>query len=67
MIMLATIESEIDLVVGLELGADGYTTKPHTSPELLARNEAVLRRKGSDSAFIGRELKHLGIRLESNR
>ena len=51
-IMVTAKEAEIDKVVGLELGADDYVTKPYSSRELLARIKAVLRRQGgsSDSA-----------------
>jgi two-component system, OmpR family, response regulator RegX3 len=48
-IMLTARDSEIDKVVGLELGADDYVTKPYSSRELLARMKAVLRR-GADAA-----------------
>ena len=48
-IMLTAKDSEIDKVVGLELGADDYVTKPFSSRELVARIRAVLRR-GSDVA-----------------
>jgi two-component system response regulator RegX3 len=44
-IMLTAKDSEIDKVVGLEIGADDYVTKPYSSRELLARMKAVLRRK----------------------
>ncbi len=43
-IMLTAKDSEIDKVVGLELGADDYVTKPYSSRELLARIKAVMRR-----------------------
>jgi two-component system response regulator RegX3 len=42
--MLTAKDSEIDKVVGLEIGADDYVTKPYSSRELLARIKAVLRR-----------------------
>jgi two-component system response regulator RegX3 len=45
-IMLTAKDSEIDKVVGLELGADDYVTKPYSSRELTARIRAVLRRQG---------------------
>jgi two-component system, OmpR family, response regulator RegX3 len=45
-IMLTAKDSEIDKVVGLELGADDYVTKPYSARELLARIRAVLRRRG---------------------
>ena len=44
-IMLTAKDSEIDKVVGLELGADDYVTKPYSFRELLARMRAVLRRR----------------------
>ncbi|MCK6161647.1 MAG: response regulator transcription factor [Corynebacterium striatum] len=48
-IMVTARDSEIDKVVGLELGADDYVTKPYSSRELIARIRAVLRR-GQDSS-----------------
>jgi len=44
-IMLTAKDSEVDIVVGLELGADDYVTKPYSTRELLARIKAVLRRR----------------------
>ncbi len=44
-IMLTAKDSEVDIVVGLELGADDYVTKPYSTRELLARIRAVLRRR----------------------
>ncbi|OJX64495.1 MAG: DNA-binding response regulator [Micrococcales bacterium 73-13] len=44
-IMLTAKDAEIDVVLGLELGADDYVTKPYSSRELLARIRAVLRRR----------------------
>ncbi|MCU1544960.1 MAG: response regulator transcription factor [Homoserinimonas sp.] len=44
-IMLTAKDSEVDIVVGLELGADDYVTKPYSSRELLARIRAVMRRR----------------------
>ncbi len=46
-IMITAKDTEIDKVVGLEIGADDYITKPYSTRELLARMKAVLRR-GSD-------------------
>ena len=43
-IMLTAKDSEVDIIVGLELGADDYVTKPYSTRELLARIRAVLRR-----------------------
>jgi two-component system response regulator RegX3 len=45
-IMLTAKDSEVDKVVGLELGADDYVTKPYSARELVARMRAVLRRRG---------------------
>lgn len=49
-IMVTAKDSEIDKVVGLELGADDYVTKPFSSRELVARIRAVLRRRGPEQA-----------------
>lgn len=46
-IMLTAKDDEIDKVVGLELGADDYVTKPYSSRELIARIRAVLRRRSA--------------------
>lgn len=53
-IMVTARDSEIDKVVGLELGADDYVTKPYSSRELIARIRAVLRR-GGEAAVIDDE------------
>lgn len=47
-IMVTAKGSEIDTVVGLEVGADDYVTKPYRLRELVARMRAVLRRRGAD-------------------
>jgi two-component system response regulator RegX3 len=52
-IMLTAKDAEIDKVVGLELGADDYVTKPYSSRELIARIKAVLRRGISDAELNG--------------
>lgn len=44
-IMVTAKDSEVDIVVGLELGADDYVTKPYSTRELLARIRAVMRRR----------------------
>ncbi len=56
-IMLTAKDTEVDIVVGLELGADDYVTKPYSTRELLARIKAVTRRRGdapveSESAVL---------------
>jgi two-component system response regulator RegX3 len=64
-IMLTAKDSEIDKVVGLELGADDYVTKPYSSRELIARIKAVLRRGPSeDVAPENGILTVAGIRLD---
>jgi len=47
-IMLTAKDSEVDKVVGLEIGADDYVTKPYSSRELVARIRAVLRRNAGE-------------------
>ena len=54
-IMVTARDSEIDKVVGLELGADDYVTKPYSSRELIARIRAVLRRGSEVSSEGGEE------------
>ncbi|RZU50424.1 two-component system response regulator RegX3 [Krasilnikovia cinnamomea] len=51
-IMVTARDSEIDKVVGLEIGADDYVTKPYSPRELVARIRAVLRRHGSEAAEV---------------
>ncbi len=51
-IMVTARDSEIDKVVGLELGADDYVTKPYYARELIARIRAVLRRGGESEPII---------------
>ena len=60
-IMLTAKDSEVDIVVGLELGADDYVTKPYSSRELLARMKSVLRRFAKVDADLDERL------LESGR
>lgn len=48
-IMVTARDAEIDKVVGLELGADDYVTKPYSARELTARVRAVLRRRGGEA------------------
>lgn len=74
-IMLTAKDTEIDIVVGLELGADDYITKPYSSRELVARVRAVLRRREveaaeADPASEGEPvtvLEELGIRIDTER
>jgi two-component system response regulator RegX3 len=68
-IMLTAKDSEIDKVVGLELGADDYVTKPYSSRELLARIKAVMRRNSGDSHNVedGQELTVGPIRMDLDK
>lgn len=66
-IMLTAKDSEVDIVVGLELGADDYVTKPYSSRELLARIKAVLRRRTEDAESPVSVLEYHGIVLDSDR
>ena len=52
--MVTAKGSEIDTVVGLEVGADDYVTKPYRLRELVARMRAVLRRAPTDNDDAGR-------------
>lgn len=67
-IMLTARDADIDKVVGLELGADDYVTKPFNTRELIARMKAVLRRTSpSERSKPGRVLEGGGIRLDPDR
>ena len=70
-IMVTARDSEIDKVVGLELGADDYVTKPYSSRELIARIRAVLRRGGDavevDEEFEEQVLEGGRVRMDVER
>lgn len=66
-IMLTAKDSEIDKVVGLELGADDYVTKPFSSRELLARIKAVLRRHGDLEDILPSIIESGPVRLDIDR
>ncbi len=66
-IMLTAKDSEIDKVVGLELGADDYVTKPYSSRELLARVRAVLRRNVESESYDDSILEAGGVRIDVER
>lgn len=63
-IMLTARAEETDRIVGLEIGADDYVTKPFNPRELLARIRAVLRRSGPGGALAGSTLLQRGYRFE---
>jgi two-component system response regulator RegX3 len=66
-IMLTAKDGEIDKVVGLELGADDYVTKPYSSRELLARIKAVLRRGGDVEDLSPATLEAGPVRMDVER
>ncbi len=66
-IMLTAKDSEIDKVVGLELGADDYVTKPFSSRELVARIRAVLRRQGDAEEIEQAVLAAGPVRMDVDR
>lgn len=67
-IMLTAKDSEIDKVVGLELGADDYVTKPYSSRELIARIRAVLRRGEIQDAGGDEPTLEVGpVRMDTDR
>ena len=63
-IMITAQTEEIDRLLGLELGADDYISKPFSPREVVARVKAVLRRVGQSSA-AGNEIKAIGMRLNA--
>jgi len=66
-IMLTARESEVDKVVGLELGADDYLTKPFSARELVARVKAVLRRAKPAEEELEPVLVRGSLTIDSNR
>lgn len=66
-IMLTAKDSEIDKVVGLEIGADDYVTKPYSTRELLARMKAVLRRNSEPTPVTDGLLKGGPVSMDVDR
>jgi two-component system, OmpR family, response regulator RegX3 len=66
-IMVTARDSEIDKVVGLELGADDYVTKPYSARELIARVRAVLRRGGEGGGEADGVLEAGAVRMDVER
>jgi two-component system response regulator RegX3 len=66
-IMVSAKDSEVDKVVGLELGADDYVTKPFSSRELVARIRAVLRRHGEPTELLPDVFEVGPIRIDVDR
>jgi two-component system, OmpR family, response regulator RegX3 len=67
-IMITARDSEIDKVVGLEIGADDYVTKPYSPRELVARIRAVLRRRSPEAGeAAGAALEGGPVRMDVDR
>jgi two-component system response regulator RegX3 len=67
-IMVTAKDSEVDKVVGLEIGADDYVVKPYSTRELLARIKAVLRRGSVPDARQPRTVIEAGpVRIDTDR
>ena len=66
-IMVTARDSEIDKVVGLELGADDYVTKPYSPRELVARIRAVLRRRSEPEELLPNALEAGPVRMDIDR
>ena len=67
-VMLTAKDAEIDRVLGLELGADDYVTKPFSKAELVSRVRAILRRRELDSPVAAPGIRQVGgLRLDFAR
>jgi two-component system response regulator RegX3 len=67
-IMLTAKDGEVDKVVGLEIGADDYVTKPFSARELVARIRAVLRRRGNEPEDLASSVLESGpVRMDVDR
>ncbi|MFC5675940.1 response regulator transcription factor [Aeromicrobium endophyticum] len=66
-IMVSAKDTEVDKVVGLELGADDYVTKPYSPRELVARIRAVLRRGAGDEIDDSASLEAGRVRMDVDR
>jgi two-component system response regulator RegX3 len=66
-IMVSAKDTEVDKVVGLELGADDYVTKPYSPRELVARIRAVLRRGLVDEVDDSASLEAGRVRMDVDR
>lgn len=65
-IMLTAKDSEADIVLGLEVGADDYVTKPYSSGELLARIRAALRRSTAADTGDNARVEYAGVAIDTN-
>ena len=66
-IMLTARDTEIDKIIGLEMGADDYVTKPFSPRELVARVKAVLRRSEDRPPSVNKTIEVDGFEIDSGR
>ena len=67
-VMLTAKDAEVDRVLGLEVGADDYITKPFSIAELVGRVHAILRRRDFERAAVGRAVREVGdLRIDLAR
>jgi two-component system response regulator RegX3 len=66
-LMLTAKDAEVDRVLGLEVGADDYVTKPFSIPELVARVRALLRRRDLDRGEAGAKLRAGSLEVDLTR
>jgi two-component system response regulator RegX3 len=66
-LMLTAKDSDIDEVLGLELGADDYVVKPFNSRKLIARIKALMRRSSGEHAEVGNTREYAGIFMDLDR
>jgi two-component system response regulator RegX3 len=66
-VMLTARDAEVDRVLGLELGADDYVTKPYSTAELVSRIRAMIRRRELDRASTTATLSVAGIEIDLDR
>ena len=63
-IMLTAKDDDVDKILGLELGADDYVTKPFNPRELMARAKAVLRRSNANKEGLSQFIEYPGITID---
>jgi DNA-binding response OmpR family regulator len=66
-LMLTARDEDVDKIIGLEVGADDYLTKPFNPRELVARVKAILRRSSDKSQRAGGVLRHGELVLDAGR
>jgi two-component system response regulator RegX3 len=66
-LMLTARDAEVDRVLGLELGADDYVTKPYSTAELVSRIRAIIRRRELDRVSTTATLSVAGVEIDLDR